>query len=101
MKHINLQEKITFHKDHFIPNILYASPKVKMPLICMEPGQAIPPHGGNSAGIFYVKEGKGIFTLDDEKITMEKGMVIVAPEGSSRGMKCIERMVVLAVSAGG
>lgn len=100
MKIINLQEKITFHKEQFIPNILYASPKVKMPLICMEPGQAIPAHGGNSVGIFYVKEGKGIFTLNDETIPMERGTVVVAPEGSSRGMKCIERMVVLAVSAG-
>ncbi|MBM4054783.1 MAG: cupin domain-containing protein [Planctomycetes bacterium] len=100
MKIINLQEKITFHKEQFIPNILYASPKVKMPLICMEPGQAIPPHGGNSVGIFYVKEGKGIFTLNNEQIPMEKGTVVIAPEGSSRGMKCLERMVVLAVSAG-
>jgi len=71
-----------------------------MPLICMEPGQEIPPHGGHSVGIFYVKEGKGIFTLDNQKIDMEKDTIIIAPEGSSRGMKCVERMVVLAISVG-
>jgi len=27
-------------------------------------------------------------------------MIIIAPEGSSRGMKCLERMVVLAISVG-
>lgn len=100
MEPIKLQEKIKFNKDHFIPNILFASPKVKMPLICMEPGQEIPPHGGHSVGIFYVKEGKGVFTLDNQNIDMEKDMIIIAPEGSSRGMKCIERMVVLAISVG-
>ncbi|MCE7880209.1 MAG: cupin domain-containing protein [Candidatus Jettenia sp. AMX1] len=73
MEPIHLEEKIKFNKEHFIPNILYASPKVKMPLICMEPGQEIPSHGGHSVGIFYVKEGKGIFTLDNQKIDMEKG----------------------------
>lgn len=100
MEPINLEEKVKFNKEHFVPNILYVSPKMKMPLICMEPGQEIPSHGGHSVGIFYVKEGKGIFTLDNGKIDMEKGTLIVAPEGSSRGMKCVERMVVLAISAG-
>lgn len=100
METIHLKEKIKFNKEHFIPNILYASPTVKMPLICMEPGQEIPPHGGHSVGIFYVKEGKGVFTLDNKKIEMEKDMIIIAPEGSSRGMKCVERMVVLAISVG-
>lgn len=100
MEPIYLEEKTTFNKDHFIPNILYASPKVKMPLICMEPGQEIPPHGGQSVGIFYVKEGKGVFTLDNKKIDMKKDMIIVAPEGASRGMRCTERMIVLAISVG-
>lgn len=100
MEPIHLEEKIAFHKEHFIPNILFASPKVKMPLICMEPGQEIPPHGGHSIGIFYVKEGKGVFTLDNQKIDMKKDMIIIAPEGASRGMKCVERMVVLAISVG-
>ncbi|MCF6157793.1 MAG: cupin domain-containing protein [wastewater metagenome] len=100
MEPIYLEEKIKFHKEHFIPNILYASPQIKMPLICMEPGQEIPPHAGQNIGVFYVKEGKGVFTLDEQKIDMEKGSVIIAPEGSSRGMRCVERMVVLAISAG-
>ncbi|MFO0793227.1 MAG: cupin domain-containing protein [Candidatus Brocadiaceae bacterium] len=100
MEPLQLDEKVKFNKEHFIPNILYVSPKVKVPLICMEPGQEIPPHGGQSVGIFYVKEGKGVFTLDNRKIDMEKGSVIVVPEGSLRGMRCVERMVVLAMSAG-
>ena len=100
MEPIYLEEKIKFNKEHFIPNILYASPKVKMPLICMESGQEIPPHEGHSIGIFYVKEGKGVFTLDNKKIDMKKDMIIIAPEGSSRGMKCVERMIVLAISVG-
>ncbi|HHT9129915.1 MAG TPA: cupin domain-containing protein [Candidatus Brocadiaceae bacterium] len=100
MEPIYLEKKIKFNKEQFAPNILYVSPKIKMPLICMEPGQEIPPHSGHSVGIFYVKEGKGIFTLDNRKIDIGKGTIIVAPEGSSRGMKCVERMVVLAISAG-
>lgn len=100
MEPIRLKEKIQFNKEHFVPNILFASPKVKMPLICLEPGQEIPPHGGHSIGIFYVKEGKGVFSLDDQKIDMEKDTIIIAPEGASRGMKCVERMVVLAISVG-
>ncbi len=66
----------------------------------MEAGQEIPPHSGHSVGIFYVKEGKGVFTLNNQKIDMRTGTIIIAPEGSTRGMRCVERMVVLALSAG-
>lgn len=100
MEIIHLEEKIKFNKEHFVPNILYVSPRIKMPLICMEPGQEIPPHSGQSIAIFYVREGKGIFTLNNQKIDMRTGTLIIVPEGASRGMKCVERMVVLAISAG-
>ncbi len=73
METINLKEKIKFNKEQFVPNILFASPKVKMPLICMEPGQEIPSHGGHQYW-YILCEGRqrGIFTLDDKKIDMEE-----------------------------
>jgi quercetin dioxygenase-like cupin family protein len=65
-------------------------------LICLEAGQEIPAHPSGT-GIFYVLEGKGIMYLDDEEISVSKGTVVVAPEGSKRGIKGVERLVAVAV----
>ena len=35
--------------------------------------------------------------LDDEEISVSKGTVVIAPEGSKRGIKGVERLVAVAV----
>ncbi len=92
---MKLQEKVLFG-DQFRPQILCASPDAKVPMICLEPGQEIPAHPSGT-GVFYVLEGKGIMSLDGEEIVLSKGKVVFAPEGSERGIRCIERLVAVAV----
>lgn len=95
MNLIKLREKVQFN-EQFRPQILYASPEAKAPLICLEPGQEIPAHPSGT-GIFYVLEGKGIMYLDGEEISLSKGTVVVAPEGSKRGIRGVEKLVAVAV----
>lgn len=92
---IKLRDKIEFN-EQFRPQILHISPDVKVPLICLEPGQEIPPHPSGT-GIFYVLEGKGIMYLDDKEIDLSKGKVVIAPDGAKRGIKGVERLVAVAV----
>ena len=95
MNLIKLREKILFG-EQFRPQILCASPDAKVPMICLEPGQEIPAHPSGT-GVFYVLEGKGIMFLDGKEISLSKGKVVVAPEGSERGVRGIEKLVVVAV----
>ena len=95
MNLIKLREKVQFG-EQFRPQILCASPDAKVPMICLKPGQEIPAHPSGT-GVFYVLEGKGIMYLDGKEISLSKGIVVVAPEGSERGVKCIEKLVVVAV----
>lgn len=95
MNLIKLKEKIQFN-EQFRPQIVCMSPEVKAPLICMEADQEIPPHPSGT-GIFYVLEGKGIMSLDDEEISLSKGTVVVAPEGAKRGLKGVEKLVAVAI----
>lgn len=83
----------------FIPNIAYVSQGLKLPVICIMPGQEIPPHPG-ATGMFYVIEGKGVFTAGDEKIEISAGSLIVAPAGAIRGIKPSEKLILFAVHAG-
>ncbi|MBI5327251.1 MAG: cupin domain-containing protein [Deltaproteobacteria bacterium] len=99
MEPINIDKKKMFYKDGFRPQILHISPKMKIPLICMEPGQMIPTHP-SGAGIFYVIEGSAIFTVAGEKKEVKAGSIVIAPQGVERGIEAKERLVVIAFHAG-
>jgi quercetin dioxygenase-like cupin family protein len=92
---IKLRERIQF-SEQFRPQILYASPDAKAPLICLKQGQEIPAHPSGT-GIFYVLDGKGVMYLEDEEISLSKDKIVIAPEGTRRGIKGEERLVVVAV----
>lgn len=83
----------------FMPTIAYVSASLKLPVICLMPGQEIPPHPG-ATGMFYVLEGKGIFTVGDEKIDISAGSLIIVPSGGTRGIRPSEKLVLFAVHAG-
>ncbi len=68
MNLIKLREKVQFN-EQFRPQILCASPDAKVPMICLEPGQEIPPHPSGT-GVFYVLEGKGMMSLDGNEISL-------------------------------
>lgn len=83
----------------FMPTIAYISPGLKLPVICLMPGQEIPPHPG-ATGMFYVLEGEGVFTNGDEKIEISAGSVVIIPKGGVRGIKPSEKLILFAVHAG-
>lgn len=83
----------------FMPTIAYVSPTLKLPVICLMPGQQIPPHPG-ATGMFYVLEGKGVFTVGDDKIDISAGSLIIVPAGEIRGINPSEKLVLFGVHAG-
>lgn len=95
MNLIKLPERVQFN-EKFRPQILCVSPEMKVPMICLEPGQEIPAHPSGT-GVFYILEGKGTMFLDGEEISLSKGKVVVVPEGSERGIRGIERLVAVAI----
>lgn len=87
-----------FNPSQFMPQILHASPGLKVPLICMTQGQEIPPHPG-STSIFYIIEGKGEIIVDGSVRKVERGDLVFVPDGSSRGIKALEPLAVIAAQA--
>ena len=98
MELIDLMERASF-SDQFAPQILRRTPGYKVPLICMEPGQQIPPHPGGT-GVFYIVSGKGIMTIEGKEVVVEAGNMIFIEEGESRGIKATETMTAFAVHVG-
>ena len=98
MELIDLMERASF-SEQFAPQILRRASGYKVPLICMEPGQQIPPHPGGT-GVFYIVSGKGIMTIEGKEVVVEAGNMIFIEEGESRGIKATETMTAFAVHVG-
>jgi len=92
---VNIKGEVRFNPD-FMPNILYMSKKAKVPLICLDNGQEIPPHP-SAMGLFYCIEGEGTFIRGNEEIELKPGIMVVAEDGIERGMKSKGKLVVLAI----
>ena len=94
----NIHSLKRFNPSRFVPQMLHMSMRLKVPLICMTEGQEIPPHPG-STSMFYVVEGRGEITVDGEKRVIGEGDLVFVPDGSRRGLKALEPLVVLAAQA--
>ena len=98
MEVIDINERQEF-RDQFAPKILHMSPAYKVPLICMEVGQKIPPHSCG-AGVFYIISGKAVMTVDDKQVEVKAGDMILIDDGEARGIEAIEQLTAFAVQVG-
>ena len=83
---------------------LFESERMLVGLNSFEPGQEhkLHAHAGMDK-VYQVLEGSGVFLLEDREIPMEPGVMLVAPEGVSHGIRNSgdARLVVLAILAPG
>lgn len=98
MEVLDINEKTAF-SDEFMPRILRVSPSYKVPLICMEPGQQIPPHPSGT-GVFYIVSGHGVMTVEGKETEVKAGNMVFVEKGETRGIRATERLVAFAVHMG-
>ncbi len=99
METIDLNQLKRFSSEGPVKEFLHDSPEMKMALLCMEPGQEIPPHGAPSRVMMQVLEGEGEFTVGSEKIKGVAGSILPCNPGEPHGIRAVTRLVVLAVVA--
>ena len=92
---IDINDSVEFAQE-FRPRILKMADAYKVPLICMEPGQEIPPHPSGT-GIFFIVSGTGVMTVDGEEQEVKEGNMIFIGEGTPRGIRATEKLVAFAV----
>jgi quercetin dioxygenase-like cupin family protein len=81
---------------------LFRSDRILVGLNAFEPGQehALHSHAGMDK-VYQVLEGRGAFLLEGREESMEPGVMLVAPDGVSHGIRNTgdERLLVLAILA--
>lgn len=66
-------------------------------IVTMEAGQEIPPHPEPYSVFFYVLQGAGEFTGQDDSAKLGEGDAMHLEHGERRGIRCIEHLTILGI----
>ncbi len=85
---------VEFSDDGPGVTVLHESAELKVVLVGLGAGQALPVHPGPAAS-FHILDGKGVVVVDDEEIAVSAGATVVAPTGSRRAVRANSAVVFL------
>ena len=97
-------EHALYRPDKMGKSTLFESPRLLVGLNCFEAGQEHALHAhGSMDKVYQVLEGQGEFLLEGRASPMSAGVMLVAPQGVSHGIRNTgrERLLVLAILAPG
>jgi len=100
MRPIHLRDEVQFATPKFLPRLLYGSERVRVFLLCLEAGQALPVRADSEQMLCYLVEGKGRLTIGGQVSEMRAGDFAAAAPGEPRGIEAEERLVALWIHLG-
>jgi len=86
---------VAFRSEHFNPIGLAESARVKLVLVCLEPGQSIPAHEPSVDMALVVIEGEGTLVSGEREEPIRAGSIGFVPAGMKRGVKATTRLIAL------
>ena len=99
MEILDLKKLIKFYPNKISRDMLADKPEMRIALMCLEAGQKLEPHKAPLRLLMYVVEGKGTFTVGDEKIEADEKTCILCDPMIPHGFEADkgEKLVVMAV----
>ena len=103
MRPVHLEDRCQFRADKFRPKLVHGSPRARAFLLCLEPGQGLPPRRDSEEMFCYLLRGKAKLVIAGEAFKASAGEFATAEAGDIRGIEAEERCVALWVhiSSGG
>lgn len=96
----NWKERVVFSEKGPQPQVIEENSLFKVILAGIQPGQSIPVHPELGA-VYYILQGTGWMTVDDERFPIAEGAVITMGNGAARGMEAVTPLAFLAVRTAG
>jgi len=99
METLDLKTLIKFYPTKISREMLIDKPEMRIALMCLEPGQKLDPHKAPMRLLMYVVEGRGTFTVGEEKVEANEKTCIHCDPMVQHGFNADkgERLVVMAV----
>ena len=92
------QDIVVYAPDGPQPQFLLDADHLKVLMVGLEAGQAIPAHP-EALAMYHFLDGDGTMTLNGQDLPVSAGDTVVAPAGASRGIRAGSRLAFLATKA--
>jgi len=99
MEVLDLKKLIQFKPDRISREMLSDKPEMRVALMCLDAGQKLDPHKAPLRLMMYCVQGKGTFTVGDEKMEASEKTCILCEPNVSHGFAADrgEQLVVMAI----
>jgi quercetin dioxygenase-like cupin family protein len=99
MEVLALKKLINFKPDKISREMLSDKPEMRVALMCLAAGQKLDPHKAPLRLMMYCVQGKGTFTVGDEKMEADEKTCILCEPNVSHGFAADrgEQLVVMAI----
>jgi len=103
MELLDLKKLMKFYPDKISREMLSDKPEMRVALMCLNPGQKLEPHKAPLRLLMYCVEGRGTFTVGEEKIEADEKTCILCdpmvPHGfaADKGQKLVVMAIVTPV----
>jgi quercetin dioxygenase-like cupin family protein len=87
MEIIDLKKQIKFSPDRISREMLSDKPEMRVALMCLKAGQKLEPHKAPLRLMMYCVQGKGTFTVGEEKIEADEKTAILCDPSVLHGFE--------------
>jgi quercetin dioxygenase-like cupin family protein len=98
------EDHAVYSSEKMGKSTLFSSERMLVGLNAFEPGQEHKLHAHEDMDkLYHVIQGSGTFLLEDDRLSMEAGMILIAPQGVPHGIRNDgdEKLLVVAILAPG
>lgn len=99
MEVLDLKKMIQFKSDRISREMISDKPEMRVALMCLGAGQKLDPHKAPLRLMMYCVQGKGTFTVGDEKMEADEKTCILCEPNVQHGFAADrgESLVVMAI----
>ena len=87
MEVLDLKKLIKFNPDKIYREMLSDKPEMRVALMCLKAGQKLEPHKAPLRLMMYCVQGKGTFTVGEEKIMADEKTCILCDPSVQHGFE--------------
>lgn len=99
MEVLDLKKLIKFNPDKISREMLSDKPEMRVALMCLKAGQKLEPHKAPLRLMMYCVQGKGTFTVGNEKVEVDEKTSVLCDPSVQHGFEANkgEDLVVMAI----
>lgn len=94
---LNIQDLVSYQEGQVVSKTISQGRNLSITLFAFDKGEEISSHSSSGDALVQVLDGKAEITIEDKKLTLTAGQVVVMPQGIPHALYAVERFKMLLI----